>query len=183
MTAVVLSICETVTAGPLASNHVRRVGPEGLRPGGGIPGLALCGHVVARGWDLRAVDVAEIWRLSQSINDAGRPWVCRRCADKAVAWFTDDRGQVSAACMVSDPPQQGHRWLAFTGETGQGLADAEFIAALDPHAVAALVPVLRLAAQTAERRPARALTEAERALVDLASAFARRVLREEETGD
>lgn len=88
MTAAVLSLCETVTAGPLASNHVRRPGPEGLMPGGGIPGhagLALCGQVVARGWDLRAVDGAEIWRLTQTINDAGRPWVCRRCADKALA--------------------------------------------------------------------------------------------------
>lgn len=87
MTGVVLSLCETVTAGPLASNHVRRVGPEGLKLGGGIPGLALCGQVVARGWDLRTTDVAEIVRLSQSINDAGRPWVCRRCAGKAMAWF------------------------------------------------------------------------------------------------
>jgi hypothetical protein len=85
VTDVVLSLCETVTAGPLASNHVRRPGPEGLKTGGGIPGLALCGQVVARGWDLRVADGPEIWRLSRAINDAGRPWVCRRCADKALA--------------------------------------------------------------------------------------------------
>jgi hypothetical protein len=78
VTAPVLSLCETVTAGPLAPNHVRRVGDEGLRPGGGIPGLALCGQVVARGWDLRYAEAAEIWELSRTINDAGRPWVCRR---------------------------------------------------------------------------------------------------------
>lgn len=85
MTAAVLSLCESVWAGPLASNHVRRPGPEGLKPGGGIPGHALCGQVVAGGWDLRAVDGPEIWRLAQTINDAGRSWVCRRCADAALA--------------------------------------------------------------------------------------------------
>ncbi len=80
-----LSLCETVTAGPLASNHVRVVGPEGLKLGGGAPGAALCGRDLAKGWDLREINAQEIHRLSQSINDAGRPWVCRPCADAALA--------------------------------------------------------------------------------------------------
>lgn len=84
MTAVVLSLCETVTAGPLASNHVRRVGPEGLKLGGGAPGAALCGRDLAKGWDLRVADAASIRRGAETVNDAGRPWVCRPCADEAL---------------------------------------------------------------------------------------------------
>lgn len=75
-------------------------------------------------------------------------------------------------------PKSGHLFL---GDPGRP-ADAEFIAAMDPRAVAELVPVLRLGKLAADKRPVRALTEIERALVDLAGAFARRVLREEETG-
>lgn len=60
------------------------------------------------------------------------------------------------------------------------LDNAEFIATVDPHAVAALVPALRRAARNVERTglgPGAQLWAWERDLVE----FARRVLREEET--
>jgi hypothetical protein len=85
MKPVRLALCETMHAGPLASNHVRQLGPEGLKLGGGIPGAALCGRDLAKGWDLRETTAEEVSRLAKSINDAGRPWVCRACAAKVAA--------------------------------------------------------------------------------------------------
>ena len=48
----VLSFCERVNAGPASPVHLRRVGPEGTKLGGGVPGAALCGRDLRHGWDL-----------------------------------------------------------------------------------------------------------------------------------
>lgn len=87
MTGRVLSLCETVTAGPLTPNHVRWVGPEGLKVGGGLRGpalAALCGRDLAGGWDVRAVDVAELRRLARAGFDSGQQWVCESCTAEAL---------------------------------------------------------------------------------------------------
>lgn len=87
MTAVTLALCETSTAGPLTPNHVRQVGPEGLKLGGGIPTPALCGRDLRGGWDLRAVDAAELQRLADGRTEDGRPFVHPDCASLALDLF------------------------------------------------------------------------------------------------
>lgn len=48
----VFAYCEPVHATVSSRIHIRRVGPAGLKLGGGIAGEALCGYDVTRGWDL-----------------------------------------------------------------------------------------------------------------------------------
>lgn len=73
------SFCETATAGPYTPNHIRRVGPEGLKPSGISGALTLCGRLV--GWDLVSVEpTAETlteMRTRWPDNPAAR--VCTTC--------------------------------------------------------------------------------------------------------
>ena len=48
------AFCESVWAGPRSRWHIRRVGAEGLQPGGGAPGPPLCGLMGEQwsGWDI-----------------------------------------------------------------------------------------------------------------------------------
>jgi hypothetical protein len=46
------SFCEPVTAVAMGRWHIREVGEEGLKTGGGVPNDALCGRGLHRGWDL-----------------------------------------------------------------------------------------------------------------------------------
>lgn len=50
--SIQFSFCEPSGASTLSKEHIRRVGPEGIKPGGAIPGPALCGHDVSGGWDI-----------------------------------------------------------------------------------------------------------------------------------
>lgn len=76
-----LSFCETATAGPRTPWHIRRLGPDGRKPGGiHPPATSLCGRVVA--WDLPRMVTPETIR--------GGPWVCPRCAAEALASLPRD---------------------------------------------------------------------------------------------
>ena len=54
--AATFSFCEGSWATAISPTHIRRVGPEGLMPGGGVQVLTLCGRVFGNGWDVRPVD-------------------------------------------------------------------------------------------------------------------------------
>lgn len=75
----VYALCEPSGASTLSREHIRRVGPEGIKPGGGIPdnehGIALCGHSVVHGWDIpqRPVEPQEF------LPDAEVNPTCRGC--------------------------------------------------------------------------------------------------------
>lgn len=84
MTAQTLSYCERVTATPMSPVHIRTVGPEGRKLGGGIPGPALCGAEVRNGWDL-PTDVPTTLDQYAAIPQDRPGRMCLRCVDAAVS--------------------------------------------------------------------------------------------------
>lgn len=75
------TFCEPVSATATSHHHIRQVGSDGIKPGGGILGAALCGRDVSRGWDLAGeVTVASVG--SQPRPGDGRVFVCPPCAEK-----------------------------------------------------------------------------------------------------
>lgn len=52
MTAATYSFCEPVSATPTSRVHIRRVGAEGIKTGGGVTGAPLCGYDLHGGWDV-----------------------------------------------------------------------------------------------------------------------------------
>lgn len=79
---VTYAYCEPTWATPLSKEHIRKVGPEGLMLGGGVPGEALCGRDLARGWDVpRNVDHTSALVLSSPRLGDGRVFLCPVCAD------------------------------------------------------------------------------------------------------
>lgn len=76
-----LAYCERNTAGPVSPVHIRIVGEEGLRLGGGVPNHALCCADVRGGWDLpTAVTLDTFSQWSQIPQDQpGR--LCRECVN------------------------------------------------------------------------------------------------------
>jgi hypothetical protein len=80
-----LAYCETSSATVLSPHHVRVVGPEGLKTGGGAPGSALCGRNLRHGWDIRETTAAELAsdRVEPDRNHPGH--TCRGCRDAALA--------------------------------------------------------------------------------------------------
>lgn len=77
------AFCEPVTATPTSPIHIRRVGEEGLKLGGGIPVAPLCGREsVIRGWDLRgAVTPESVHDQSTPRSGDGRVFLCVKCAE------------------------------------------------------------------------------------------------------
>lgn len=74
------AFCEAVTAGPLSPWHIREVGPEGRKPGGGVPNVALCGFDVRRGWDIQTAVTAEYAaRLATPQPGDRSAGLCPRC--------------------------------------------------------------------------------------------------------
>lgn len=66
--------CESSTAGPLTPWHIRRVGPEGVLPGGGaLAPICNLAAVWIGGWDIPG--------LTPSVeeNDRQGSGVCQRC--------------------------------------------------------------------------------------------------------
>lgn len=47
------AFCERVTATAESPWHIRLVGSEGLKLGGGAPDSTLCGRPLHKGWDLQ----------------------------------------------------------------------------------------------------------------------------------
>lgn len=85
------AFCEPVTATSMSKWHIRRVGPEGLRFGGGVPIEALCGFDVRRGWDIEAAVTPEFaLRLVTPRAGDGNVALCLACYE---AWLTAS-GQV-----------------------------------------------------------------------------------------
>lgn len=78
------AFCEPVTATPTSAWHIRRVGEEGLKLGGGIPVAPLCGREsVIRGWDLKSeVTVQSVLDGITPREGDGRIFVCRACASE-----------------------------------------------------------------------------------------------------
>ncbi|GAB2733873.1 hypothetical protein [Nocardioides pakistanensis] len=74
------AFCEQVWATPTSPWHIRAVGTDGLRPGGGIVGESLCCRELTGGWDIptRIVDEATLERLLTPDSD-GRLAVCVAC--------------------------------------------------------------------------------------------------------
>lgn len=81
-----LAFCERSMATEYSQNHIRQVGPEGLLPGGGVPGAALCGMDLHKGWDLPQVPVTvEMVRaLREPRTGDGKVFLCGGCADAAL---------------------------------------------------------------------------------------------------
>jgi hypothetical protein len=76
------SFCERVTATPTSPEHIRVVGEEGLKLGGGAPDTVLCGASLSKGWDLNnAVDAETVRRLSTPRDADGHVFLCLRCAE------------------------------------------------------------------------------------------------------
>ena len=77
------SFCEPVHATTESAIHIRRVGEEGLKLGGGIPVAPLCGREsVIRGWDLKgAVTPETVLNQSTPRPGDGRIFLCRGCTD------------------------------------------------------------------------------------------------------
>jgi hypothetical protein len=83
---MILAFCEPVYARPMGTEHIREVGPEGFKYGGGIPVAALCGFSVVKGWDLnRPVTGATIAALTEPRAEDLRGWLCNDCASEALA--------------------------------------------------------------------------------------------------
>lgn len=72
------AFCEPASATTRSREHIRVVGPEGRRLGGGVLGPALCGFDLRGGWDLGS-DVEE--RRIDTSADVNP--TCVECAD---AW-------------------------------------------------------------------------------------------------
>lgn len=80
------AFCEPVTAVAMGKEHIRVVGPEGRRLGGGIPhgdaGGVLCGRDLGRGWDLgREVTPRIVEILTTPRDGDSHVWVCPKCAE------------------------------------------------------------------------------------------------------
>lgn len=76
------AFCEPVSATPTSYEHIREVGEEGLKPGGGVPNLPLCGRDLRRGWDLKTPVTPDMVRtLAAPRPGDGRVFLCPRCAD------------------------------------------------------------------------------------------------------
>lgn len=83
---MILAFCEPVYARPMGTEHIREVGPEGFKYGGGIPRPALCGFNVIKGWDMnRSVTGATIAALSEPRAEGLKGWLCGECAREALA--------------------------------------------------------------------------------------------------
>jgi hypothetical protein len=87
---VVLAYCETSSATTRSPHHVRIVGLEGLKTGGGAPGSTLCGRDLCHGWDLRSVTAAELAddRVDPDPNWPGH--TCRGCRDEALRLIAEE---------------------------------------------------------------------------------------------
>ena len=77
-----MSYCERVSASALSPVHIREVGDEGRKLGGGIPNEALCGADVVRGWDL-PTDVRSTLAAYAQIPQDQPGRLCLRCAEHA----------------------------------------------------------------------------------------------------
>lgn len=76
------AFCEPATATPTSYWHIRVVGEEGLKFGGGIPGPVLCdSDRMMRGWDLRGeVTPESVAAYATARSGDGRVFVCPACA-------------------------------------------------------------------------------------------------------
>lgn len=76
------AFCEPVHATPTSPEHIREVGDEGLKLGGGVPNPALCGRDLRKGWDLSTpVTPDMVTRLAASREGDGRVFLCPACAE------------------------------------------------------------------------------------------------------
>lgn len=75
------AFCEPVTATPTSYWHIRDVGEEGLKLGGGVPVAPLCGRDLRHGWDLKSEVTPEaVTTGAQPRPGDGRVFVCPTCA-------------------------------------------------------------------------------------------------------
>src|SRR5690242_13327177 len=80
-----LAFCERSTATAYSKEHIRMVGREGLKLGGGAPDTALCGTPLRAGWDLQTpVDIPTVVRLGSPREGDGRVFLCAGCRDEAL---------------------------------------------------------------------------------------------------
>ena len=74
------AFCERSTATPTSPIHIRRVGEEGLKLGGGIPALPLCGSDLWHGWDLSGPVTPDAVRVQSTPRPGdGRVFLCSGC--------------------------------------------------------------------------------------------------------
>lgn len=80
------TFCEDVGAGPVTPWHIRKIGDDRVRLGGGIPGPALCGSDLHGGWDRSTVVTPEnVAQFAVPRSGDGRIFACRDCADTYLA--------------------------------------------------------------------------------------------------
>jgi hypothetical protein len=80
--APAFAFCEPVWATPTSHEHIRTVGEEGLKLGGGVPNPALCGRDLRHGWDLKMeVTTESVTSLASPREGDGRVFLCPGCAE------------------------------------------------------------------------------------------------------
>lgn len=76
------SFCEHVGATDTSPIHLRSVGEEGQKFGGGVPGAALCGRDLRKGWDLPQAVTPDSVRFDITPRPGdGRVFGCLACAE------------------------------------------------------------------------------------------------------
>lgn len=73
--------CERVTATTRSPVHIRTVGAEGLKLGGGAPDTTLCGSPLRAGWDLEMSVTATYVRQGLDTPAESNP-LCRGCGEE-----------------------------------------------------------------------------------------------------
>ena len=85
MSEPILAFCERSTATAFSKEHIRRVGPEGLKLGGGAPDTTLCDYPLSGGWDLETPVTTERVRVLGSPRSGdGHVFLCGVCRDEAL---------------------------------------------------------------------------------------------------
>jgi hypothetical protein len=74
------SFCERSTATATSPWHIRRVGEEGIKLGGGAPDTALCSAELRKGWDVQREVTAQAVILLSKVDESGRRGLCENCA-------------------------------------------------------------------------------------------------------
>lgn len=83
-----LAFCEPSSATVRSKEHIRVVGPEGFKYGGGIPTPALCGYDLRHGWDLNVPVHPARFNTAADLNPT-----CAACVDAFFALSIPSGGQ------------------------------------------------------------------------------------------
>lgn len=121
-----LAFCEPSNATVYSKTHIRVIGAEGRKYGGGALPTVLCGYDIRRGWDLpNVIDAEMVERALAVADDRGRPgMLCRDCGEEALSLLRPASLVAAQADVVGDGPLE--EW-----ERGYVTATQAALAAID----------------------------------------------------